>query len=64
MTRLAASNPDIWRDLLASSAPVTGTGLGSVSNALQVLADLLARRDLSKIADFMERTRNWRTGPS
>jgi len=62
MTRLAASNPDIWRDLLESSAPVTGTGLTSVSKALGVLADLLARRDVGKIAEFMERTRKWRAG--
>jgi prephenate dehydrogenase len=62
MTRLAGSNPEIWRDLLEASAPVTGTGLTSVSNALNVLADLLARRDVDRIAEFMERTRNWRNG--
>jgi prephenate dehydrogenase len=61
MTRLAASNPDVWKDLLESSAPVTGTGLTSVSHALGVLADLLARREVEKIAEFMERTRQWRS---
>lgn len=59
MTRLARSSPEIWRDLLEASAPVTGTGLTSVSNALNVLADLLARRELDRIAEFMERTRRW-----
>ena len=60
MTRLAGSSPEIWRDLLEASAPVTGTGLTSVSKALNVLADLLARRELDRIAEFMERTRRWR----
>lgn len=60
MTRLAGSSPEIWRDLLEASAPVTGTGLTSVSDALNVLADLLARRELDRIAEFMERTRRWR----
>lgn len=59
MTRLAGSNPEIWRDLLEASAPVTGTGLTSVSNALNVLADLLARREIDRISEFMERTRRW-----
>jgi prephenate dehydrogenase len=59
MTRLAGSNPEIWRDLLEVSAPVTGVGITSVSNALNVLADLLARREMDRIAEFMERTRTW-----
>ncbi len=59
MTRLAGSNPEIWRDLLEAAAPTTGTGLTSVSNALNVLADLLARREIDRIAEFMERTRAW-----
>lgn len=59
MTRLAGSSPEIWRDLLHASAPVTGLGLTSVANGLNVLADLLARRDVDRIAEFMERTRRW-----
>ena len=59
MTRLAGSNPAIWRDLLEVSAPVTGTGLTGVANALNVLADLLARRDIERVVEFMERTRRW-----
>lgn len=62
MTRLAGSNPELWMDLLEVSAPVTGTGLTSVSNALNILADLLARREVDRIAEFMARTRNWRGG--
>lgn len=60
MTRLAGSNPDIWRDLLEASAPFTGAGLTSVSRALEVLADLLARREIDRVREFMERTREWR----
>jgi prephenate dehydrogenase len=60
MTRLAGSNPELWKDLLEESAPVTGVGLTSVARALNVLGDLLARREVEKIAEFMERTRRWR----
>ncbi len=64
MTRLAGSPPEMWKELLTHSAPVTGTGLTSVSRALNVVADLLARREVDRIAEFMERTRAWseRTG--
>jgi prephenate dehydrogenase len=60
MTRLAGSNPGLWKDLLEVSAPMVGAGLTSVSHALEVLADLLARREIDRIAEFMERTRRWR----
>lgn len=62
MTRLAGSSPELWRDLLDHSAPVTGAGLTSVSRALNAVADLLARRDLNRIAEFMELTRRWARG--
>jgi prephenate dehydrogenase len=62
MTRLAGSSPEVWRDLLEASAPVTGTGLTSIARALNVLADLLARRDMDRVVEFMERTRRWREG--
>lgn len=62
MTRLAASSPQMWEELLAASAPLTGTGLTSVTRALQVIGDLLARRDVDRIAEFMQRTREWKAG--
>lgn len=62
MTRLAASAPQLWSELLDHSAPVTGTGLTSVSRALSVVADLLARRELDRIEEFMELTRRWARG--
>lgn len=59
MTRLASSPPELWRELLDFSAPVTGAGLTSVSRALNVVADLLARRDMDRIEEFMALTRRW-----
>jgi prephenate dehydrogenase len=63
MTRLAGSSPEMWKELLTHSAPITGTGLTSVSRALNVVADLLARREVDRIAEFMERTRAWSERP-
>ena len=62
MTRLARSSPLIWKDLLEHSAPVTGTGLTSISRALNAVADLLARRETDRIVEFMELTRRWAEG--
>ncbi len=59
MTRLAAASPEMWAPLLESSAPAVGAGLTSVSRALNIVADLLARREVDRIAEFMERTREW-----
>ncbi|TVP74740.1 MAG: prephenate dehydrogenase/arogenate dehydrogenase family protein [Gemmatimonadales bacterium] len=62
MTRLAGSSPEMWKDLMETSAPTLGTGLTSVGRALQVVGDLLARREVDRIAEFMERTRGWQAG--
>ncbi|MEX2531381.1 MAG: prephenate dehydrogenase [Gemmatimonadota bacterium] len=62
MTRLARSSPVIWKELLEHSAPVTGTGLTSISRALNAVADLLARRETDRIVEFMELTRRWAAG--
>lgn len=51
-----------WTSLLDAAAPATGTGLTSVSRALQVVADLLARRHVERIGEFMDRTRGWAEG--
>jgi prephenate dehydrogenase len=51
-----------WISLLDAAAPATGTGLTSVSRALQVVADLLARRHVERIGEFMDRTRGWAEG--
>ena len=59
MTRLAGSSSRMWTELLEFSAPVTGTGLTSVSRALSALADLLARREMDRVQEFLELTRSW-----
>jgi prephenate dehydrogenase len=59
MTRLAGSSAELWKDMLEHSAPVTGAGLTSMSRALNAVADLLARREMDRIAEFMELTRSW-----
>jgi len=56
---LAAGDPEPWRALLPQMAGATGTGLSSVSQALNVLADLLARREVDRMVEFLERTHKW-----
>ena len=60
MTRLAGSPPDLWKDLFGASAPGLGPAVSSVSRALDVLVDLLGKRDLHTLGEFMETTRRWR----
>lgn len=62
MTRLAGSSPEMWGDLLEYSAPSTGVGLSSISRALSVVADLLARREMDHIKEFLELTHAWAHG--
>ncbi len=59
MLRLAETDPERWGELLEAVAPAVGTGLGSVSRALGAVADLLARRQVERVTEFMERTRGW-----
>lgn len=62
MTRLARSSSEMWADLLEYSAPSTGIGLSSISRALAVIADLLARREMDHIKEFLELTHAWAHG--
>jgi prephenate dehydrogenase len=59
MVALAATAPERWAELLEGAAPATGTGLGSVGRALGVVGDLLARREVDRVVEFMDRTRGW-----
>jgi prephenate dehydrogenase len=59
MVELAATRPDRWSELLEAAAPATGTGLTSVTRAMNVVADLLARRHVDRIVEFMDRTHGW-----
>ncbi|TVP44955.1 MAG: prephenate dehydrogenase [Gemmatimonadales bacterium] len=61
MVALAETRPERWSELLEAAAPATGTALTSVSRALNVVADLLARRQVDRIVEFMDRTQGWAT---
>ncbi len=60
MTRLAASSPTMWTDLLASSGGEVATALRSVADELAALAELLDQGELGGLAARMEQTRAWR----
>jgi len=63
MTRLAASSPEMWRDILALSfTPPLSDGLRTMAEHLRDLADALEGRDADAVAAFMEATRAWRAG--
>lgn len=59
MTRLAASSPDVWLDLLARSSPDLVAGLRAVSRELGRAADLVESLDLAGLEALMRRTRKW-----
>ncbi len=59
MVAPAAMDPARFTALLEATAPATGTGIGSVARALRVVGDLMARREVDRVAEFMERTRGW-----
>lgn len=63
MTRLAASSPSMWRDLLEHSARDVAPALREVAAELERLADLLEARDLDAVSALMTRTRAWTSQP-
>jgi prephenate dehydrogenase len=60
MTRLAASSPEIWRDLFAHRAPELAEGLRSLAGEVERLAILLEEDDLDTVGEIMRATRAWR----
>jgi prephenate dehydrogenase len=60
MTRLAASSPEMWGDLL----PYTGRRVGAALRALSAQAERLAaaveRGDMEPVEEIMQATRAWR----
>lgn len=60
MTRLAASSPEVWRDILASSGPQVAALLRVLGRELDTWARVLDGQDLDEVARRMERTRRWR----
>ncbi|MGQ0713189.1 MAG: prephenate dehydrogenase [Gemmatimonadaceae bacterium] len=60
MTRLAASDPEMWRALLERAPSDTATAARKLSRALAQLAEALERRDAAAVARVWERARTWR----
>jgi prephenate dehydrogenase len=60
MTRLAGSSPEMWRDLLETSAPQLAPALKAMSDALAAAAGSLEAGDLDPLVRLMERTRAWK----
>jgi prephenate dehydrogenase len=62
MTRLAASSPEVWRDLLEHASSELVAGLRDVADASRRIADLLEAGDLDVIERMMNDTRAWSLG--
>ena len=59
MTRLAASNPEMWAGLFEGAHPDLVRALRAMAGTLQDVADELERGDVEAIASLMQRTRSW-----
>lgn len=64
MTRLAASGPRMWADLLEHTAPEAAGLLRELGAQVGELAARLEAGDVAAVSELMARTRGWRTGPS
>ena len=60
MTRLAASSPEMWRDLLETSAPQLAGALEAAGAELARMAAALESGDLAAIEELMARTKEWK----
>ena len=62
MTRLSASSPEIWLDLLESSGPRAAEAVACVTRTLKTLAASLEHGRFDEIEDLMRATRAWQSG--
>lgn len=62
MTRLAASDPAMWLDLLEHASPALLTALRDGARGLDQAADLLESGDLDALGRLMRSTRSWKDG--
>ena len=60
MTRLAASNPEMWAGLLEGAHPDLVRALRTMAGNLQSMADDVEGGDIEAIVSLMEKTRTWR----
>ncbi len=61
MTRLAASSPDVWRDILMYAPDQLQDVLRALSRAIADIADGVESGDLDALEARMARTRTWRS---
>ena len=61
MTRLAASSPTMWRDLLGESGPRVASALKSLTDEIGDLIRMLEARDVESLSQRMSETQEWRT---
>lgn len=59
VTRLAASSPDVWTDILLDSAGELGRGLRAVADELRRVARALEARSEPEVRAFLEEGRDW-----
>jgi prephenate dehydrogenase len=60
MTRLAASSPELWRDVFSHSGPQVAALLRLLGRELDGWARILDGQDLDEVGRRMARTRRWR----
>jgi prephenate dehydrogenase len=62
MTRLAASSPGVWLDLLDAAGPAVASALEELSRVLERLAADLREGRAADLEAFMDTTRRWTAG--
>ncbi len=60
MTRLGASSPTMWRDLLEHARPELARGLRALAKSSERVAELIEAGDMDALASMMSRTTEWR----
>ena len=63
MTRLAASSPGVWADLIEHTAADAAKLLRELGAQAGELAARLEAGDVEAVSELMARTRSWRSGP-
>jgi prephenate dehydrogenase len=61
-TRLAASSPEMWLDILLSNEEPIGTALGRVEASVAELRRLIEARDRSGLERYLQAAREFRRG--
>jgi prephenate dehydrogenase len=62
VTRIAASNPDLWVGIVRSNRPAVLEALKGLAGRLQEVSDMIERGEWDKLRDLLDRTREARLG--